>query len=315
MNSTKTAFCSKLRILQMSLGCRQIYREHFLLSNQPCHGWALWPYLDLPNASHHQHRSPGWSTIGRAFQLVLHQYLVVNLRYLRHEWEIRSNMIRELADYLPRNISNFSGARLVWQLPKLISYSVNVCHLFIATTQVLPFLRQLKSITSLFRSCPNAARRLMRRSWENFASGNRYEVTMTYLERCWVQYRKAGRFISTGLGEPFQRPAGSSALHCSRLFLPQCVGPVATHRALPGQLHDCPHLALSHDHHSLHALYTVGRNDPRDRWRHGLFPNQAPTKSTFRQWFVWLGQSEGQYKGEIWSFGKTSSHTKIRDQV
>jgi hypothetical protein len=55
-----------------------------------------------------------------------------------------------------------------------------VCHLFMATYQVSPFLRQLRSMTSFSLSPPKACRTASSRSWENLPSGKRKDVMMTY---------------------------------------------------------------------------------------------------------------------------------------
>ena len=65
-------------------------------------------------------------------------------------------------------------------LPALTSISVNVFHLFMATTHLSPCLRQLRSMTSLLLSPSRATSTAFRRSIENFAFGKRYDVTITY---------------------------------------------------------------------------------------------------------------------------------------
>ena len=65
-------------------------------------------------------------------------------------------------------------------VPSLTSRSVIVCHLFMATYHVLPFLRQLRSITSLDLSPFRVSSMLWRRSIEKVASGKRYDVMITY---------------------------------------------------------------------------------------------------------------------------------------
>lgn len=61
--------------------------------------------------------------------------------------------------------------------PWFTSMSVSVCHLFVATYQLLlPRRRQLRSITSLLLSPSRAASTASSRSWLKRASGKRYEV-------------------------------------------------------------------------------------------------------------------------------------------
>src|SRR5579871_6683320 len=55
-----------------------------------------------------------------------------------------------------------------------------VCHLSIATNQVVPLRRQLRSMTSLFRSLPRALRTFWSRSREKWPDGKRKEVIMIY---------------------------------------------------------------------------------------------------------------------------------------
>lgn len=55
-----------------------------------------------------------------------------------------------------------------------------VCHLFIATNQVSPFLRQLRSITNRCFSPSNASRTASNLSSENLPLGNRKDVMITY---------------------------------------------------------------------------------------------------------------------------------------
>ncbi len=74
-------------------------------------------------------------------------------------------------------------------LPLVISISVIVCHLSIATNHFLSFLRQLRSITSLFRSSPRVSRIFSRRASEKRPEGNRKEVMMTYYQSNMVNER------------------------------------------------------------------------------------------------------------------------------
>jgi len=62
----------------------------------------------------------------------------------------------------------------------VISISVIVCHLFMATNQVSPFRLQLRSMTSLDVSLPRDERTDFKRSSEKRPLGNRKEVMMTY---------------------------------------------------------------------------------------------------------------------------------------
>lgn len=77
------------------------------------------------------------------------------------------------------------GGRGNGRLPWLISMSVMVCHLFIATNHLGSWpscccRRQLKSMMSLLLSPPSAARTESRRGWLKCASGKRKDVMMTY---------------------------------------------------------------------------------------------------------------------------------------
>lgn len=67
--------------------------------------------------------------------------------------------------------------------PLLISKSVIVCHLSMATFQPSSTRRQLKSITSLSLSPPKACRTDCSRSREKEPEGKRNDVTMTYCGR------------------------------------------------------------------------------------------------------------------------------------
>lgn len=62
----------------------------------------------------------------------------------------------------------------------LISKSVTVRHLSVATNHDSPFRLQLRSITSLPLSPPKALRTPSSLSSENIPCGKRYDVTMTY---------------------------------------------------------------------------------------------------------------------------------------
>lgn len=73
-----------------------------------------------------------------------------------------------------------------------------VCHLFIATNQVSSFFRQLRSMTSFSLSPSSAARTELSRSCENFPSGKRKDVIMTYclsqrLSVIWYSFRATSR--------------------------------------------------------------------------------------------------------------------------
>lgn len=68
-------------------------------------------------------------------------------------------------------------------IPLVISISVSVCHLFIATNQVSAFRRQLRSMTSLLLSLSNDKRTDSSRSRENLPLGKRNDVIMTYCLR------------------------------------------------------------------------------------------------------------------------------------
>ena len=65
-------------------------------------------------------------------------------------------------------------------VPLLISKSVIVCHLSMATRQPSPTRLQLRSMTSRLRSPSNALRTDSNRSRENEPEGNKKEVIMTY---------------------------------------------------------------------------------------------------------------------------------------
>lgn len=62
----------------------------------------------------------------------------------------------------------------------MISISVIVCHLFMATNHVEPFLRQLRSTTSLSLSLSRAARTDSSLSRLKRPAGNKKEVMITY---------------------------------------------------------------------------------------------------------------------------------------
>src|SRR5271154_310640 len=64
--------------------------------------------------------------------------------------------------------------------PLVISISVMVCHLFMATNQVEFWRRQLKSMTSLVGSLARDFRTDCRRGSENRPEGKRKDVMMTY---------------------------------------------------------------------------------------------------------------------------------------
>lgn len=61
----------------------------------------------------------------------------------------------------------------------MISSSVMVCQQFMATNQVLSFLRQLRSRTSLDLSLFSAKATDFNRSRENLPSGKRKDVSIT----------------------------------------------------------------------------------------------------------------------------------------
>lgn len=65
-------------------------------------------------------------------------------------------------------------------LPAVNSISVRSCHLFMATNQVLPLRRQLRSMTSFEVSLSRALSTDCRRSRENLPEGKRKDVMMTY---------------------------------------------------------------------------------------------------------------------------------------
>ena len=65
-------------------------------------------------------------------------------------------------------------------LPAVNSMSVRSCHLFMATNQVSPLRRQLRSMTSFEVSLSRALSTDCRRSRENLPEGKRKDVMMTY---------------------------------------------------------------------------------------------------------------------------------------
>ena len=108
--------------------------------------------------------------------------------------------------------------------PWFTSISVIVCHLFIATNQVLSFLRQLRSMTSFSLSPSRAATTESRRSWENFPSGKRKDVIMTYYSHQYLRYSFAkNKLDSSKQGIPFQHPTQSNASRSYLLYRHQPV--------------------------------------------------------------------------------------------
>lgn len=118
-------------------------------------------------------------------------------------------------------------------LPAVSSISVRVCHLFMATNQVAPLRRQLKSMTSLEVSLSRAASTDLRRSRENLPSGKRNEVIMTFKDSAdvfdWTFRDSAGEkrsernknstlsYLTTVIdSSPLKRPIQSIALHSCR---------------------------------------------------------------------------------------------------
>lgn len=71
-------------------------------------------------------------------------------------------------------------AKEVSSIPFVISKSVTVCHLSVATNQESPFRRQLRSMTSLSLSLFREARRASRRGCEKVPAGKRCDVIITW---------------------------------------------------------------------------------------------------------------------------------------
>ena len=71
-----------------------------------------------------------------------------------------------------------SGLQII-DIPWFSSTSVIVCHLLVATNQLLPFLRHERSMTRFDVSLLRASRTDFRRGRENLAEGKRKDVIMT----------------------------------------------------------------------------------------------------------------------------------------
>lgn len=71
------------------------------------------------------------------------------------------------------NLASCIGCGGTLGLPWLISMSVMVCHLFMATNQVVPRLRQLRSMTNFDLSLSSDSNTACNRSIEKVAFGNR----------------------------------------------------------------------------------------------------------------------------------------------
>lgn len=87
------------------------------------------------------------------------------------------------ADVVFLHVSRRNIKTLNRHAPLVISISVRVCHLFMATNQVSPFRRQLRSMTSLAVSSPNDASTDWSLCREKRPEGKRNEVIMTYCFR------------------------------------------------------------------------------------------------------------------------------------
>src|SRR5271155_52889 len=70
-----------------------------------------------------------------------------------------------------------------------------VCHLFIATNQVVPLRRQLRSMTSLLLSLSRALRTFWSRSREKRPDGKRKDVIMIYYLPVNTQPRREQRRV------------------------------------------------------------------------------------------------------------------------
>jgi len=85
----------------------------------------------------------------------------------------RERFSEEMIRVLKRVVTNHNHKQKHKHSPNVISKSVIVCHLSVATNHDLPFRRQLRSMTSFEVSLSRAASRAVRRAGAYVAEGKR----------------------------------------------------------------------------------------------------------------------------------------------